>query len=186
MDTSDPDVLIRMQVAHLEKEKRDLNERLRIVSKRVDHVERAFRKEERPLLAEDYERQQADDRESFEMNAKATLAASKEKHAIDMATKQRMSRMLDDYHVKHDVLMVKRNEEFKKRQAAAQKLIDEEKAKRRATILKAKEEERRKKEEEERLIREAEEEERRRQEGNYLRIPVKTCRLTYANLSSPS
>ncbi|KAF8587340.1 hypothetical protein K439DRAFT_1407722 [Ramaria rubella] len=164
MDTSDPDVLIRMQVAHLEKEKRDLNERLRIVSKRVDHVERAFRKEERPLLVEDYERQQTDDRESFEANAEATLVTSKEKHMVDMVTKKRLLRMMDDYKARHDAILEKRNEEFQKRKAAAQKRIDEEKAKRRATILKAKEEERKRAEEEERRIREVEEEQRRRDE----------------------
>lgn len=169
MDTSDPDVLIRMQVAHLEKEKRDLNERLRIVSKRVDHVERAFRKEERPLLAEDYERQQADDREAFATNTQATLTASKEKHEIDMITKMRLSRMMDDYHVRHAAMMEKRNEDFKKREAAAQKSISEEKAKRlaerQAANLKAREEEDKRKAEEERMMREAEAEELRRQEG---------------------
>ena len=168
MDTSDPDVLIRMQVAHLEKEKRDLNERLRIVTKRVDHVERAFRKEERPLLAEDYKQQQADDRESFETNAKAYLAASKEKHAMDMATKKRLLRMMDDYHARYDVMMEKRNEEFNRRKLAAQKKIDEEKASRLATALKAKEEERLKREEEVRQIRMVEEEKRRQQEGKIL------------------
>jgi translation initiation factor 3 subunit A len=165
MDTSDPDVLLRMQVAHLEKEKRDLNERLRIVSKRVDHVERAFRKEERPLLAEDYEQQQADDRESSEANTKAALAASKEKHATDMATKARLLRMMGDYHARHAAMMEKRNEEFEKRKLAAQKKIDEEKAKRRAADLKAKEEARIQIEEEERQKRKAEEEERQLQQG---------------------
>ncbi|KAJ7834305.1 hypothetical protein B0H13DRAFT_2109995, partial [Mycena leptocephala] len=37
---------------------------MRIV-KRVDHIERAYRKEERPLLALDYDQQQATDRETF-------------------------------------------------------------------------------------------------------------------------
>lgn len=175
MDTSDPDVLIRMQVAHLEKEKRDLNERLRIVSKRVDHVERAFRKEERPLLAEDYEQQQADDRESFEANAKAILAASKEKHATDMATKKRLLRMMDDYRARHDVMTDKRNEEFKKRKLAAQKKIDDEKAKRLATVLKVMEEERMMKEAEERRIKEAEEMARLREEGGILHTCKSVC-----------
>ena len=165
MDTLDPDDLIKIQVAHLEKEKRDLTERLRIVSKRVDHIERAFRKEERPLLAEDYELQQADDRESFEANAKATLAASRERHALDMDTKRRLLRMMDDYKSKRDVIVERRNDEFKRRKAVAQKKIDEEKAKRRASLLRAQEEARKQREEEERHIREAEEEARRREEG---------------------
>jgi translation initiation factor 3 subunit A len=35
-----------MQVAQLEKEKTEMNERLRVIAKRIDHVERAFHKEE--------------------------------------------------------------------------------------------------------------------------------------------
>jgi hypothetical protein len=46
----------------MDREKRELNERMRIVAKRLDHIERAFRKAELPLLADDYARQQADDK----------------------------------------------------------------------------------------------------------------------------
>ncbi|KAF8527868.1 hypothetical protein BU17DRAFT_38847 [Hysterangium stoloniferum] len=165
IDTSDPDALIRMQVAHLEKEKRELNERLRIVSKRVDHLERAFRKEERPLLSEDYERQQADDREAYEATLKDTIVASKEKFTMDMVTKKRLSRILGDYKGHRELIMGRRQEELNVRKAAAQVKINEEKAKRRATILKTREAERKKKEEEERLAREAEEARIREQEA---------------------
>jgi len=55
MENLNTDDLMKLQVEQLEKEKRDLNQRLRIVAKRVDHLERACRKEERPLLGQDYE-----------------------------------------------------------------------------------------------------------------------------------
>jgi translation initiation factor 3 subunit A len=51
MGTLDTESIIGLQVAQLEKEKKEVAERLRIVAKRVDHIERANRKEERPLLA---------------------------------------------------------------------------------------------------------------------------------------
>ena len=64
---------MRLQVEQLEKEKKELNEKMRVLSKRLDHVERAYRKEERPLLAKDYELQQANDRVVFEAAQKARL-----------------------------------------------------------------------------------------------------------------
>ena len=39
------DNLVKLQVQQIEKEKKDQNERLRIIAKRLDHLERAFRKE---------------------------------------------------------------------------------------------------------------------------------------------
>ncbi|KIJ45509.1 hypothetical protein M422DRAFT_29646 [Sphaerobolus stellatus SS14] len=165
LDTTDPDTLIRMQVDQIEKEKRERNEKVRVIAKRIDHLERAYRKEERPLLEQDYEGQQADDRAAYEVTVQTQLQASKEKFALDMATKKRVSRMMHDYEARRAAIMAKRDEEFKKRQAAAQKKIDEEKAKRRAEVLKEREEEMRKLEEEERRIREAEEEERRKEEA---------------------
>ncbi|KAF8882239.1 hypothetical protein BD779DRAFT_1626793 [Infundibulicybe gibba] len=162
----DTEGLIVIQVAQLEKEKKELNERLRIVAKRVDHVERAFRKEERPLLAHDYESQQANDRNTFELLQKTRREASKIAFQQDLADKTRLSRMMDDYEQRREAIIAKRTEEFAKRQAAATKKIEEEKAIRRKAILKERVEEQerlaraeklRREEEEERLRLEAEE-----------------------------
>ena len=60
------DNLMRLQVEQLEKEKKERESRLRVIAKRIDHIERAYRQEERPLLAKDYELQQASDRATFE------------------------------------------------------------------------------------------------------------------------
>jgi translation initiation factor 3 subunit A len=56
---------MRLQVEQLEKEK-ERESRLRVISRRVDHTERAYRQEERLFLAKDYELQQASDRTTFE------------------------------------------------------------------------------------------------------------------------
>ena len=58
---------MEIQVAQLEKEKKEVNERLRVVAKRIDHLERAYRKDERPLLSIDYERQREEERKAFEV-----------------------------------------------------------------------------------------------------------------------
>ncbi|EPQ53116.1 hypothetical protein GLOTRDRAFT_107210 [Gloeophyllum trabeum ATCC 11539] len=163
MEQLSTDNLMRLQVEQIEKEKRELNERLRVIAKRVDHIERAYRKEERPLLAKDYEEQQATDRATFEALQQQRLEAAKQTHLQNLETKKRLSRMLGDYQARKEEIMAKRSEEFAKRQAKAQKKIEEEKAKRRAAVLKAREEERLRWEEEERIRREQEEEEAKRE-----------------------
>ena len=165
MENLSTDNLMRLQVEQLEKEKRELNEKMRIVAKRLDHVERAYRKEERPLLAKDYEIQQANDRAAHEAAQKARIETARLTHQQDLETKKRLLRILDDYKAYREVIISKRGEEFTKRQQLAQKKIDEEKAKRRAAVLKQREEERLHREEEERRRREIEEEERRLEEG---------------------
>ncbi|KAK2465019.1 hypothetical protein APHAL10511_003095 [Amanita phalloides] len=168
LENYDTEGLINIQVAQLEKEKKELNERLRVVAKRIDHVERAYRKEEIPLLAHDYERQQEVDREAFEATQKARKESAKQAHQEDLGTKTRLARIMDEYHVRKEALLAKKSEEFAKKKEAARKKIEEEKEKRSKAILKSREEEKRRLEEEDRLRREEEEEERRLEEEEQL------------------
>jgi translation initiation factor 3 subunit A len=120
-----------MQVDRLDKEKRDLSERLRVLHKRIDHLERTYRKEEAPLLAEDYERQQKEDRVTHEKNVKAMLAAAKQKHLDDLHAKKRLARMTSDYQTRKKDLVDRREEEFQRRRAEAERLMEPEKEARR-------------------------------------------------------
>ncbi|GJE94121.1 hypothetical protein PsYK624_102890 [Phanerochaete sordida] len=164
MENLSTDNLMRLQVEQLEKEKRELTEKMRIASKRIDHIERAYRKEERPLLAKDYEVQQENDRAAHEAAQKARIEAARLAHQQDLETKKRLLAMMDDYRAYRETVVGKRGEEFARRQQAAERKIEEEKAKRRAAVLKEREEERLRLEEEERVRREQEEEERRLEE----------------------
>ncbi|CCL98379.1 uncharacterized protein FIBRA_00374 [Fibroporia radiculosa] len=158
MENLSTDNLMRLQVEQLEKEKKELTERMRIAAKRLDHIERAYRKEERPLLAKDYEIQQVDDKAVFQAAQKSRLESHRLSHQQDVETKKRLSRIMGDYLAQREVIVGKRGAEFAKRKEIAQNKIDDEKAKRRATFLKAREEERLRIEEEERIRREKEEE----------------------------
>ncbi|KAJ6472697.1 translation initiation factor eIF3a [Mycena vitilis] len=160
----DTEGLIGMQVAQLEKEKKELNERLRIVAKRVDHIERAYRKDERPLLAQDYDAQQTADRETFVHIQGARQTAARSAHQEDLETKKRLARMVGDYEKRREVVLAKKGEEYAKKKDAAARKIAEEKEKRRKAVLAAREEERRAVEEEERREQEKIEEERRLEE----------------------
>lgn len=153
--------LVAMQVEQLAKEKKELNERLRIVAKRVDHLERAFRKEERPLLAEDYERQKVQDRETHDkLNAQARQEAIQQQKDA-RALKDRLSRMLPDYLVARQVVESQQEKEFQAAREAAAKKIESEKAKFKAQVVARRKEERERRERE----RAEQEEEERAEQG---------------------
>lgn len=131
----DSSKLVAMQVEQLAKEKRELNERLRIVAKRVDHLERAFRKEERPLLAEDYERQKEEDRIVHDKANKLARKQAMEHQKAAVELKTRLGRMMPDYLVAREAVESKREAEFQAARAAATKKIEVEKAKFKATVV---------------------------------------------------
>ncbi|ORX38486.1 eukaryotic translation initiation factor 3 110 kda subunit [Kockovaella imperatae] len=151
--------LVAMQVEQLAKEKREMDERLRIVGKRVDYLERAMRKEERQLMPEDYERQKAQDRADHdEANARAReQAIAQQKASIELKT--RLGRMMPDYLVARAAVASQQEQEFQRARTAAQKKIESEKAKFKASVLA-----RRKEEKDERERKRAEEERAEREE----------------------
>ncbi|KAL7422773.1 eukaryotic translation initiation factor 3 subunit A [Cryptotrichosporon argae] len=166
-DELDTSKIVALQVEHVAKEKRELSERLRIIGKRVDHLERAFRKEERPLLAQDYERQKEDDKKAHEQAQKAARELAIRQQADAKQLKARLARMMPDYLEARASVEATQQQEFEQARLAAQKKIAEEKEKFKADVLakrraererceraRAEEEERRRAEEEEAAERE--------------------------------
>ena len=168
----DTNKLVRLQVEQLDKEKRDLSERLRVLHKRIDHLERAYRKEEAPLLAEDYDRQQKEDRITHEKNVKTTLTAAKQKHLDDLDAKKRLARMTSDYQARRKEIAGKREGNFQSRRAEAQKLMEAEKEARRQEVYAERAAEKENHDAEERQRREEEEAHRRQEEGTCRRSAV--------------
>lgn len=158
---------MQLQVEQMDREKRELNERMRIVAKRLDHIERAFRKAELPLLSDDYTRQQADDKAAFEATRLQTLEAARQAHQDRLATKQRLARMTGDYKKYVADIQTKRDTDHCRRQKDAASKIAQEKAKRREVVLKERAEEAARKEAEERAQREKEDALARVEEGIY-------------------
>jgi len=172
--------LVAMQVEQLAKEKKEMDERLRIVGKRVDYLERAMRKEERALMPEDYEKQKAQDRADHdEANARAREQdIAQQKASIELKT--RLGRMMPDYTIARAAVATKQEEEYQKARVQAQKRIEDEKAKFKASVIarrtaekeererrrleeeRAEREEQERMEEEERQVREKEEAEAKR------------------------
>ena len=154
----DSSKLVAMQVEQLAKEKREHTDKLRIVARKVDHLERALRKEERPLLAADYEIQKEQDRKDWEAanTAAKKTALAQQKH--DVALKSRLARMIPDYLVARQSIESQREVELRVAKEKAEARIREEKDKLRQKVLARRAAEREQREAEER---EREEEERR-------------------------
>lgn len=168
MEDLSKDRLMRLQVEQLEKEKRDMNERLRVVAKRIDHIERAYRKDERPLLAQDYAEQQAADRATFEALQKARVENSLAAHNDAIASKKRLSRMLADFGAYKSTIIAKRQVEYTQKHAVAMEKMEEEKNMLVQAYNAKKEAERREREEAEAALRAAEEERLREEAGGYI------------------
>jgi translation initiation factor 3 subunit A len=146
MDNMDTDKLLQLQSQQIEKEQKNITERMRIISKRVDHLERAFRKEERPLLEADYEKQKQADVDAHKASIAAAQQAALEKHQLDLALKERLSRMMADYNKTKEVIESARKEEFAQKKAEADRKIAEEKKVYKDKVLKQRAEKRKQEE----------------------------------------
>lgn len=146
-----------LKLQALEKEKSLLGETLRISGKRIDHLERAYRKEEIKHLKEDYEKQLKADEEAYEKAKVEELKEAEQRHKEDVALKHRLSRLVPIYADFVNTVKSNRKAEFEKRSKAAQKDLE---AKKTARVKEVKERlarEKREREESERRQREEEE-----------------------------
>jgi translation initiation factor 3 subunit A len=115
---------------------------MRIAGKRIDHFERALRREEIPLLNEDYEKQLEREKQTYEENKKTKLALAAARHQESIKLKRRLERMLPDYNAYRSIVKEKRSEEFEAREAEARAALEAEKERRRIAYEQYLEEER--------------------------------------------
>ena len=109
------------------REKRaDVRRRLDSFAKYVDHVERAYRKEESLLLTRQFSEESTSDRDDFLMKRKEEL----ELEEGPLATNKRLSRMLPDFKLYHGIVISQRVKEFRMKQVDAGKKIAKEKEER--------------------------------------------------------
>ncbi|KAK9477585.1 hypothetical protein V1514DRAFT_333309 [Lipomyces japonicus] len=97
IETMDTQKLREVQIEQTEKKTKDVADRLRATSKRIDHLERAFRKVEVPLLDKDYEQQKQTDKLLHEERRRATIEQTKTQYEIRVKLQKRLRRMLPDY-----------------------------------------------------------------------------------------
>ncbi|KAG5983348.1 eukaryotic translation initiation factor 3 subunit A [Claviceps digitariae] len=177
LDNLDTNRLRAMKLAQLEREKNDVNERVRITGKRFDHLERAFRKEEVKKLNEDYARQNEQDRAIFEQIKAKTLKEAEEKHKESVELKHRLTRLVSAYEEFRSSLHERRRDEFEKRRRDAERELEKQIAARKKEFRDRKLREKREREEKERELREAEERAAREKEEQRLRDEARKAEL---------
>lgn len=97
LEDLDTDKLRAMQIEQLNKDRKLLEEKMKVVFKKADHTERAYRKYELKLLAEDAEAQKERDAKAFEELKLAKIEKAKKDYANATALKTRLTRVLPDY-----------------------------------------------------------------------------------------
>ncbi|XP_010732843.3 eukaryotic translation initiation factor 3 subunit A [Larimichthys crocea] len=117
LEELDPDFIMAKQVEQLEKEKKELQERLKNQEKKIDYFERAKRLEEIPLIKKAYEEQRIKDMELWELQEEERISNMKVEREKALEHKKRMSRMMED------------KENFLSKITAARSFIYEEKLK---------------------------------------------------------
>ena len=152
-----------LKIKALEKEKNDMNEKLRLTWRRIDHLERAFRQEERKHLPEDAAKQRERDLKAYESYKAQTLQEAEEKHKDAVALKHRLSRLVPAYESFRDDVRQQRKAEFEQRRRTAEKELQRQMDQRRREFRERKAREKREHEEAER--KRIEEEERIAQEA---------------------
>ncbi|PSC76450.1 eukaryotic translation initiation factor 3 subunit A-like [Micractinium conductrix] len=107
------------------KQQQELQRKLAKLAKQMDHLERARREEEAPLLATGYEVKLKEDEELFHSEAGAFKAAHRAAWEHDLAEKQRLAKMGADRDEVAAAIQARRAEEFAALSAARARALAE-------------------------------------------------------------
>ncbi|PVD29624.1 hypothetical protein C0Q70_08879 [Pomacea canaliculata] len=108
----DVDEIMQKQVEQLEKEKRELLERLKGQEKKVDYLARAKRIEEIPLLLKQYEEDKKVGREFWEQQEQERIENLKKERVYGLETKARLSRIFEDSEIFLNTLKKARKSDY--------------------------------------------------------------------------
>nr|XP_022338776.1 eukaryotic translation initiation factor 3 subunit A-like isoform X2 [Crassostrea virginica] len=158
--TLDVEDIMAKQVEQLEKEKKELMDRLKNQEKKIDHFARAKRLEEIPQLAKQYEEEKKVARDFFEQQEAEKIEQMKSDREMALTSRDRLKRMKSDKDEFLNMLRGQRKEMFKKKLAEFEAKISEERKRRLYERKEKRREERRQKW----LQEKAEEEQRLRDE----------------------
>uniref|UniRef100_A0A286XC28 Eukaryotic translation initiation factor 3 subunit A n=1 Tax=Cavia porcellus TaxID=10141 RepID=A0A286XC28_CAVPO len=171
LEELDPDFIMAKQVEQLEKEKKELQERLKNQEKKIDYFERAKRLEEIPLIKSAYEEQRIKDMDLWEQQEEERITTMQLEREKALEHKNRMSRMLEDRDLFVMRLKAARQSVYEEKLKQFEERLSEErhnrleerkrqrKEERRVTYYREKEEEEQRRAEEQ-MIKEREERER--------------------------
>merc|ERR1712025_868486 len=115
LGTLDTEKILDLQVLELEKEKKELQVRLKKQEKNVDHIERAKRQEEIPLLLKQFDEFKEEARQVWEEQERERIETEKAQRENDVTNRDRMQRMIADKDVYLDGLLKERKNIFEKK-----------------------------------------------------------------------
>merc|ERR1712227_844078 len=147
------------QVKEMENEKRMLVARLKAQEKKMDHMERAKRKGEIPLLQQAIKKDLEDDSELWKKKEKDRIAQSIKDRDEAVANRDRLARMKEDKDNFMATLLTQRKAKFDTKLKEYNKMFEEQRSVRLEERKAQRKEERRQK-----YLREQEEEEQRRRD----------------------
>jgi translation initiation factor 3 subunit A len=157
IDELDTGAIRGIKLSQLEKEKNEKDSKIRITAKRIDHLERAFRREEVKHIPEDYEKQRKRDLEIYEKNKEEALEEAQRKHKEGLLLKRRLERLVPQYDKYKAELAERRHDEFEKRRKAAERDFENKKRQRIKEVRERRMQERMAREAEDQRLREEQE-----------------------------
>uniref|UniRef100_T1D215 Eukaryotic translation initiation factor 3 subunit A n=1 Tax=Cupiennius salei TaxID=6928 RepID=T1D215_CUPSA len=163
----DPDDLLNKQVEQIDREKKELQMKLRNQERKIDHLERAKRIEEIPLLQMQHEEFKRVDLEFWEEHENERIKTINDERVLALKDRNRLIRMKEDKENFIDCLMKARSSTYEEKMAEFTKMLDEERKKRFAERKRRRREERKEtwfREQEEKKQRIIEEEQKRQRE----------------------
>lgn len=138
-DTSD---LKKLQIKELNKVQKEIEDKMAVIGRKNDHIERAIRLEEIPYWEKDAEKQQELDRKLNEARYQALLIKSKKDHDEKLALKKRFAGILPAYLSLTASVTEQRREEFEKIRKEKAAAFEKEKAERIREVTARREQER--------------------------------------------
>ncbi|GJN37643.1 hypothetical protein PR202_gb26619 [Eleusine coracana subsp. coracana] len=94
------------------KERMESEKKLQKLAKTMDHLERAKRQEEAPLIEQAFQKRQEEEKILHEQEQLREIELSKQRHAGDLQEKNRLSRMLEHKNAFQDRIIQRREAEF--------------------------------------------------------------------------
>ncbi|KAH0555004.1 eukaryotic translation initiation factor 3 subunit A [Cotesia glomerata] len=126
----DAEQIAAREAEELQKERRELQQKLKSQEKKVDYLERAKRIEEIPLLKKAVEDKQELAKQQWEQQEQERILAAIEERNQAVATRERMSRMKEDADTFLDKILAERKSAYLERLQEFEVKFNEERAKR--------------------------------------------------------
>ncbi|XP_065289252.1 eukaryotic translation initiation factor 3 subunit A [Dermacentor albipictus] len=156
LERLDPEEILNRQVEQLDRERKEMQTKLKKQERKVDYMERAKRLEEIPLLQEAYEHFKLEDQKFWQQKEEERIRLQVQEREVALQHKTRLLRMRDDKEEFLSKLTQDRYSVYKEKRQQFEQRLEEERRKRLAARKAERKEERR-----EKFLREREEARRR-------------------------